>query len=220
MATLKDIFTILNPSQYRVKKDTKSIKYLTNLKSYDDIIFQHNQYDEERSRNWCTLYWPFNCICSLFNREINDDTETALWDYAITQGYKPWVGNSAEHGVIVNAQFNNIGKTKELVVRYEDQLFTKEFDLAIDKGLGIQVGGKFSAKFFQQIKAWQISDTNGMKGTFGHIIALFKHPKGYQFIDSDRRASRCWIPKESLKKMLSDWVLYSTCRVILPIVKL
>jgi hypothetical protein len=35
--------------------------------------------------------------------------------------------------VIVNAQFNNIGKTKELVVRYEDQLFTKEFQLAIDK---------------------------------------------------------------------------------------
>lgn len=219
--TLADVFTIVwNGSQYRIRKDRKSTKYLTELQSYDDIIFQHNQYDEERSKNWCTLYWPFNCICSLFNREVTDETETQLGDYAITQWYKPWVGNSAEHGVIVNAQFNNIGKTKELVVRYEDQLFTKEFQLAIDKWLGIQTGGKFSSDFFKQIKAGEIKTPSTCKWTLWHIIALFKHPKGYQFVDSDRKASRCVVTKENLKKMLDNGTLYLTCRVILPIVKL
>jgi len=217
---LSDVFTIIKPNEYRVVKNDKAIKYVSNLKWYDDLIFQHNQYDEERSRNWCTLYWPLNCISSLFNREVTAERETALWDYAITQWYKPWVWDSAEHGMIVNAQFNNKGKTKELIVRYEDQPFSKTFDIPLDKGLGIQTGGRFSSDFFTQIKAGRITKPETCKGNLWHIIALFKHPEWYQFVDSDRKASRCIVTKADLKKMLDLGILYSTCRVIVPIVKL
>lgn len=153
---------------------------LPTLFDQDEIYFEYNQNDQERSKKSCTLFNAFGAVSDLRNYEFNIDQIKEMDDLSYTKWRLKWYWRETKGAVDLVSKRRN--SNQELVKKYwkvayyrinmmDDELVQK----VLDKNYTICRGFKWNSKYQKDYRSDGILNwTEFGQKTFSHSTALRK----------------------------------------------
>lgn len=213
------IYNRSDPRAFKVKNDAKALAYLNSLtpKNYKPSLY--SQYDETYSKKRCTLYWSLTCISTLAGIQKDEAFEQKLREFAKINWEPPYIenqGSSNSNGAKTTVKFRN-QEEKDDYVYFEDVFFSDTTNLALSKGIPIQVGIQKGTKLWatQGRNGRLLASDLGTDNARQHCIAFREIDGEYEFIDSNKKLYR--VTKKIFKELYDKWHMFPTVRIFLPL---
>ncbi len=213
------IYNRSDTKAFKIKNDPKVVDFITKLvaKNYKPSLY--SQYDETYSKRWCTLYGSLTCISTFAEIQKDEQFEEELREFAKIHGDPPYVenmGSSNSNGAKTTVKFRNQEEQDDYVY-FEDVFWSDTTNLALSKGIPIQVGIQKGTKLWasQARKGRLLSSDLGTDNSRQHCIAFREIDWEYEFIDSNKKLYR--VTKQIFKELYDKGHMFPTVRIFLPL---
>ena len=148
---------------------------LPTLYQQDEIIYEYNQWKQERSRKSCTLFSPIGALSDLFNIEIPLETikqrDTSSYSNGRPKDSGWYVAMGVDH---ICKEYNNSelskkhGKVAYYSIDLKDDVLVKKI---LDKRYTICVWYQWNATYNNdKNKDWVLNGTEFGTATYGHAV--------------------------------------------------
>lgn len=180
----------------------------------DEIRFEYNQWNQDWSRNSCTIFAAIGMLSDLINYEFSLDEIKEVDELSYTRGrirgHWWWVQSAVK---LVADRYNNSELSKKYwkvayyrISKYEDEIIEN----AIDKLYTIDWNHGLNSEYTKDKKDWMIDGTEFWNTTSWHSVDVINY-KGQRSVKNSYKGTAehniYWL-KNKLSKITNFWTYF------------